>query len=47
MEAWNVSLFLNNVADERGVSGTQSNLFGDYEFIVRPRTVGLSTLYSF
>jgi iron complex outermembrane receptor protein len=47
MEDWNVSLFLNNVADERGVSGTQSNLFGDYEFIVRPRTVGLSTLYSF
>ncbi len=46
-ENWSVSAFVNNLFDERGVSGTQNNLFGDYEFLLRPRTFGLKTTYSF
>ncbi|MFM7274848.1 MAG: hypothetical protein ACKO4A_13510, partial [Gammaproteobacteria bacterium] len=47
VEGWKFTVFANNVTDERGVAGTQSNLFGDYEFIIRPRTIGVSTVYAF
>lgn len=47
VEGWQASVFVNNLMDERGVAGTQNNLFADYEFVVRPRTIGVSTLYTF
>jgi len=47
---WGLGFFVNNVGDERGVSGAQRvNAFGapgytDY-YLIRPRVVGLSLSY--
>jgi outer membrane receptor protein involved in Fe transport len=46
-QGWSVALFANNLFDKRAVVGTQSNLFGDYEFINRPREIGLQANIDF
>ena len=36
-----VTVFVKNATDELEVTGTQSNLFGDYAFVTRPREIGV------
>ena len=40
-DAVNVVLFIRNATDELEISGTQSNIFGDYAFVTRPREIGI------
>jgi len=42
-----LALYANNLFDKRAVVGTQSNLFGDYQFINRPREIGLQANIEF
>lgn len=42
-----VSVFVKNLTDEIEVAGTQSNLFGDYVFVTRPREIGLKLQVAF
>jgi outer membrane receptor protein involved in Fe transport len=42
-----VGLFVRNATDELEISGTQSNLFGDYAFVTRPREIGVRLNVSF
>lgn len=44
---WRLALFVNNVFDKRAIVGTQGNLFGDYQFINRPREIGLQANIEF
>ena len=46
-EDFDVIFFVRNATDEIEVSGTQSNLFGDYEFVTRPREIGLRAIVGF
>lgn len=46
-----VGAFVNNIGDKRGITGTRSDEWygeqGQFEYITRPRTVGLSLSYKF
>ena len=44
---WTAALFVKNAFDERAVIGTQNNLFGDYQFINRPREVGVQLNFEY
>lgn len=48
---WRVGAFINNIGNTRGITGSRSNeLHGDqgrFEYITRPRTVGLSATYKY
>jgi iron complex outermembrane recepter protein len=50
-ESWTVNLFVNNVADKRGILGTGPSYAlgssGTLAYIVQPRTVGLSVAKTF
>lgn len=51
MRNWRVDAFVNNMSNERGITGKRTaNLFGDegqYEYITRPRTLGVSINYHY
>jgi outer membrane receptor protein involved in Fe transport len=46
-EHWSISLFANNVADQRGVLSFNPNVVGLAPNYIRPRTIGLSFAQTF
>jgi iron complex outermembrane receptor protein len=48
---WRLGAFINNIGNTRGVTGTRSTEWygeqGQFEYITRPRTVGLSVTYKY
>lgn len=48
---WRLGTFVNNIGNTRGITGTRSTEWygeqGKFEYITRPRTVGLSVTYKY
>ncbi|ACE83675.1 TonB-dependent receptor [Cellvibrio japonicus] len=48
---WHFGAFVTNIANERGVTGIRTDEFygerGQFEYVTRPRTVGVSARYQF
>jgi outer membrane receptor for ferrienterochelin and colicin len=48
---WRLGAFINNISNTRGITGTRSTEWygeqGRFEYITRPRTVGLSVTYQY
>ncbi len=48
---WRLGAFVNNIANTRGITGGRSDDFfgeqGKFEYITRPRTIGLSATYKY
>lgn len=51
LENWRLGTFINNVGNTRGITGTRSTEWygerGRFEYVTRPRTVGLSVTYKY
>lgn len=48
---WRVGAFINNIGNTRGITGTRSTEWygeqGKFEYVTRPRTIGLSVTYKY
>ena len=48
---WRLGAFINNISNTRGITGTRSTEWygeqGKFEYVTRPRTVGLSVTYQY
>lgn len=48
---WRLGAFVNNIANTRGITGGRADDFygdqGQFEYVTRPRTVGLSASYQY
>ena len=48
---WRVGAFVNNIENTRGITGKRSNYWhgdqGQFEYVTRPRTIGLSATYQY
>lgn len=48
---WRVGAFINNISNSRGITGTRSTEWygerGQFEYVTRPRTIGVSVTYKY
>ncbi|WP_323813162.1 TonB-dependent receptor [Cellvibrio sp. NN19] len=48
---WRVGAFVNNIENTRGITGARTDLYygdqGKFDYITRPRTIGMSVVYQY